>query len=70
MDPSLAAAVLVELRAFVRSAGNRRTLPPTCHVGHPDGQHSGFAHDEVEDFIRRNSRTAAKSAATPQPTGT
>ena len=48
MDSSLAAAVLVELRAFVRGAGSRRNLPPTCHVGHPGGQRSWFAHHEVD----------------------
>jgi hypothetical protein len=48
MDSSLAAAVLVELRAFVREAGNRRTLPATCHVGHPGGERSRFAHHEVD----------------------
>ena len=35
-------------------------------VQHPDDK----ARDEVEDFIRRNSRTTAKSAASPQPAGT
>ena len=49
MDPSLTTAVLVELRAFVGAAGNRRLLPPTCHVGHPGSQRTGFAHAEVED---------------------
>jgi hypothetical protein len=48
MDSSLTAAVLVELRAFVSSAGHRRSLPPTCHVGHPGGQHCWFAHHEVD----------------------
>jgi hypothetical protein len=45
----LTAAIQGELRAFVSSAGPRRTLPPTCHVGHPGGQHCRFAHLEVDD---------------------
>jgi hypothetical protein len=49
MDPSLAAAIHAELRSFVRSAGTRRSLPPTCHVGHPDGEQAGWPHDVTDD---------------------
>ncbi|MEO7350978.1 MAG: hypothetical protein ABIR34_00015 [Marmoricola sp.] len=45
MNPRLEAAIQVELRAFVTSAGTRRSLPITCHVGHPGGQRSHLAHD-------------------------
>lgn len=45
MQETLAAAIHVELRAFVAAAGNRRSLPITCHVGHPGGQQAWFAHD-------------------------
>ncbi len=33
MDGAVAAAIGVELRAFVTAAGTRRALPTTCHVG-------------------------------------
>jgi hypothetical protein len=39
MDADLAAAITTELRAFVATAGTRRALPTTCHVGHPAGEH-------------------------------
>jgi hypothetical protein len=38
VDADLAAAITAELRAFVASAGTRRALPTTCHVGHPGGE--------------------------------
>jgi hypothetical protein len=49
MDPSLAAAIRGELRAFVTAAGRRRVLPTTCHVGHPGGQHGRLRHEDVSD---------------------
>ncbi len=39
MHTDLAAAITQELRAFVTSAGTRRSLPSTCHIGHPGGDH-------------------------------
>lgn len=44
MDSSLSAAIRAELRAFVAAAGTRRSLPTTCHIGHPGGQHSRWVH--------------------------
>ena len=38
MDAELAAAITRELRVFVASAGTRRALPTTCHVGRPTGE--------------------------------
>jgi hypothetical protein len=49
MEPSLAAAVRAELRAFVVAAGTRRSLPTTCHVGHPGGEHSRWVHGGRSD---------------------
>jgi hypothetical protein len=49
MDPSLAAAIRGELRAFVDTAGTRRSLPTTCHVGHPGGQQSRWHHEGPDD---------------------
>ncbi len=53
MDPSLAAGIKVELREFVSTAGNRRALPTTCHVGHPGGEHSRFPHTLVDEASLR-----------------
>ena len=53
MDPTLAAAIKEELREFVAAAGTRRDLPTTCHVGHPGGQRTRFAHLEVDDASLR-----------------
>jgi hypothetical protein len=39
MHTDLAAAITKELRGFVASAGTRRALPTTCHVGHPAAEH-------------------------------
>ncbi len=41
-DPCLSAAVRAELRAFAVAAGTRRSLPTTCHIGHPGGEHSSW----------------------------
>ena len=49
MRTTLVAGIRVELRAFVTSAGTRRSLPITCHVGHPGGQQSSFPHDVTTD---------------------
>jgi len=38
VHPDLAAAITHELREFVASAGTRRALPATCHVGRPAGE--------------------------------
>jgi hypothetical protein len=53
MDPSLATGIRAELRAFVTGAGNRRALPTSCHVGHPGGEHSRFAHAAVDEASLR-----------------
>ena len=53
MEPSLAAGIRAELRAFVTEAGNRRALPTTAHVGHPGGEHSRFAHATVDEASLR-----------------
>ena len=47
MDAILAAAIKDELCEFVAAAGTRRDLPTTCHVGHPGGEHTRFAHQHV-----------------------
>jgi len=44
MDHSLACAIRSELRAFVISAGTRRSLVTTCHVGHPGGEQVHLEH--------------------------
>jgi hypothetical protein len=49
MDPFLAAAIREELRTFVAAAGTRRSLPTTCHVGHPGGEHARWPHEVTED---------------------
>ena len=48
MDPNLAAAIKVELAEFVIAAGTRRDLHTSCHVGHPGGERSTFAHLEID----------------------
>jgi hypothetical protein len=53
MDASLAAAIKVELREFVVAAGTRRGLQTTCHVGHPGGEHTRFAHVDIHDACLR-----------------
>jgi hypothetical protein len=53
MDATLAAAIKDELCAFVTAAGTRRGLQTTCHVGHPGGDHTRFAHVEVDDACLR-----------------
>ena len=53
MDPTLAAAIKVELSEFVTAAGTRRDLPTTCHVGHPGGERSTFEHLEIDDASLR-----------------
>ena len=53
MDASLAAAIKDELRQFVAAAGTRRDLRTTCHVGHPGGEQTRFAHVDVDDACLR-----------------
>ena len=53
MNPTLAAAIKAELGEFAASAGTRRDLQTTCHVGHPGGERTRFAHLEVEDTCPR-----------------
>jgi hypothetical protein len=38
MHVDLAAAITHELQGFVASAGTKRALPTTCHVGQPAGE--------------------------------
>ena len=49
MDPRAAAAIRLELRAFVAEAGTRRALPTTAHVGAPGGEHITIDHDTSHD---------------------
>jgi len=49
MEPSLAFAIRAELRAFVIAAGTRRSLPTTCHVGHPRGEQVHLEHGVMTD---------------------
>jgi hypothetical protein len=49
METSLAAAIHGELRTFVKGAGTRRSLPTTCHVGHPGGEQARWPHEVTED---------------------
>lgn len=49
MDPSLSCALHEELRAFVGTAGTRRALATTCHVGHPSGQRAQWEHGSPDD---------------------
>ena len=53
MDPALHDAVTAELRAFVRNAGRRRSLPTTCHVGLPGGERVSIPHVEEHDLSLR-----------------
>ena len=53
MDPALHDAVTAELRAFVRDAGRRRSLPTTCHVGLPGGERVSIPHVEAHDLSLR-----------------
>ena len=53
MDPTLAAAIKVELSEFVTAAGTRRDLHTTCHVGHPGGERTTFEHLEIDDASLR-----------------
>ena len=53
MDRSLAAGIRVELRAFVADAGTRRSLPTTCHVGHPAGEQSRWLPEVNTDHALR-----------------
>jgi hypothetical protein len=53
MDETLAAAIKVELCEFVASAGTRRDLQTTCHVGHPGGDRTRFAHRDIDDAALR-----------------
>ena len=53
MDDALAAGIRTELRAFVAGAGTRRSLPTTCHVGHPGGEQSRWPHDVTTDHSLR-----------------
>jgi hypothetical protein len=70
VDDALAAAVTAELRAFVASAGTRRALPTTCHVGHPDAEQvvlpeaydAGLRVDLVERAIDGLTTTAGACA--------
>ena len=49
MESSLAAGIRLELRDFVAAAGTRRSLPTTCHVGHPTGEQSRWLPDVTTD---------------------
>jgi hypothetical protein len=53
MKATLAAGIHVELRAFVASAGTRRSLPASCTVGHPGGQQTRFAHEVTNEASLR-----------------
>ena len=53
MRSTLAAGIHEELRAFVASAGTRRSLPITAFVGHPDGQRSWFPHEVTTESALR-----------------
>jgi hypothetical protein len=53
MKATLAAGIHEELRAFVTSAGTRRSLPITCGVGHPGGQQTLFAHEVTAESSLR-----------------
>lgn len=47
--PSLLPGIKQELGAFVAAAGTKRSLPVTCHVGHPRGEQSRWQHHEIDD---------------------
>jgi hypothetical protein len=49
LPTELVSAVHRELKAFVGSAGTRRSLPTTCHVGHPGGERSSWPHEITLD---------------------
>jgi len=49
MEPSFAFAIRAELRDFVGVAGTRRSLPITCHVGHPCGEQVHLEHGVTAD---------------------
>jgi hypothetical protein len=53
MNPTLAAAIRVELSEFVSAAGTRRDLHTTCQVGHPGGHHTAFDHLEIDEASLR-----------------
>lgn len=53
MDPALASSIHAELRAFVGAAGTRRSLPTTCHVGHPGGERTCWPHEVTTDHSVR-----------------
>ncbi len=53
VDPTLSSGIRAELRAFVAAAGTRRALPVTCHVGHPDGEHSPPLPGDASDAALR-----------------
>lgn len=54
MRTTLATGIHGELRAFVTSAGTRRSLPTSCHVGHPGGQQSSFPHGVTTESSLRS----------------
>ncbi len=49
MDSTLATGIRAELHAFVAAAGTRRSLPTSCHVGHPGGEQSRWLPDVTTD---------------------
>ena len=49
MRTTLDAAIHHELTRFVRAAGTKRSLPTTCHVGHPGGAHARWVHGGPEE---------------------
>jgi hypothetical protein len=49
MNTSLAAAIHAELKSFVKMAGTLRSLPTTCHVGHPGSEHAQWVHGAADD---------------------
>ena len=49
MHAALTVGILAELRTLVVSAGTRRAIPTTCHIGHPGGAQSRFPHGLVDD---------------------
>jgi hypothetical protein len=53
MDAWLVAAIKAELREFVVSAGTRRDLQTTCHIGHPGGDRTRFAHLDIDEASLR-----------------
>jgi hypothetical protein len=53
MQSTLAAGIRLELGAFVAAAGTKRSLPTTCHVGHPGAEHASWPHDATHDASLR-----------------